>query len=340
MALTSLKEKVRAATVDKPVAPVVRLAEVVQDATPEELHAAVQAEGGEAADIVMAWLQQYRGRFETALPSHISVDRFLEAARSSLPGLSRCTPTSLFQAFLACAEQGLLPDGKHAVVTAEDNVATFIPMAQGYVDLMYRSGEVTSVHFGLIYGNEEFTFDPFAPAPHDFTYKAKPAATAAERGPMVLAYAFCWLASGARSQVVLLNLEELDRIRDEYSKSYRLAEESGAKDSFWHRERDRMAEKSAVLRLFKRAPWSTEWVRPQRVTQDVAAPAPALPELRTPTAEDRRLAAEAEKAHEQAEGPQVIEKPGPGPLLRKRSQPSRKTRLERKGRKAGKGSSR
>ncbi|MFD6935303.1 recombinase RecT [Streptomyces goshikiensis] len=313
--------------------PVVRPAEVVQDATPDELRAAEQAEGGQAADTVMTWLEQYRSHFTKALPSHVDADTFLAAARSALPGLARCTPASLLQALLACAEQGLLPDGRHAVITAEGKIAVFIPMAQGYLDKMYRSGRVASVHIGLIHERDEWNYEPSAPSPLDFTFRPALKLSKADRGPVILAYAFCWMTSGARSQVVILSREDAEEIRDEYSKAYQRAEESGTADSFWHTDFDRMWEKSCLRRLHKVVPMSAELVALAKV--DDAGDSGQVQVGYAPPAEEQQLAAEAEEAHERAEDGQGDEDTRPRPLLRKKSLPRRSQpiRTTRKGRK-------
>ncbi|WP_381792837.1 recombinase RecT [Streptomyces niveus] len=328
MALTSLKDRVRAATTEKPVKPVpVRPAEVVKDATAEELHAAERQEGGEAADTVLAWLEQYADDFTQALPSHMDAGSFLAAVRSALPGLAYCTPASVLQSLLTCARFGLVPDGRHAVIKAEGKIATFIPMYHGYVELMYRSGRVGSVHVGLIHEKDEWSFEPTAPAPLDFTHRPAVELPKAERGPAILAYAFCWMETGARSQVVMLSREDAENIRDEYSSAYRRAQESGKRDSFWHTDFDAMWSKSALRRLHKVVPMSAELVALAKV--DDAGDAGQVQVIHAPT-DEPQLVAEADEAHERAEESQVPQETRPR-ITRQRWQPKRTTRAARKG---------
>ncbi|MET9321908.1 recombinase RecT [Streptomyces sp. NPDC003038] len=328
MALTSLKDRVRAATHDKPAAPApVRPAETVKDATADEMHAAEQQEGGETTDAVLAWLERYGDHFTKALPSHVDTGAFLAAVRAALPGLVRCTPASLLQALLTCARFGLLPDGRHAVIKAEGAQAVFVPMYQGYVELMYRSGRVGSVHVGLVHEHDEWNFEPTAPAPDDFTHRPRVDLPKADRGPAILAYAFCWMTSGARSQVVVLSREDAEEIRDEYSQAYRRAEETGAKNSFWHTDFNAMWAKSALRRVHKVVPMSAELV--QLIKADEAGEAGQVQVIHAP--EDAGLLAEAEEAHKRAEESQAPEETRVRPLARKRSQPRRTTRRGRKG---------
>jgi recombination protein RecT len=283
------------------VAAPVRPAEVVDGATVEELHAAEQAEGGQTTDAVLAWLERYGDHFTKALPSHVDTGAFFAAVRAALPGLTRCTPASLLQALLTCARFGLVPDGRHAVIKAEGSQAVFVPMYQGYVELMYRSGRVGSVHVGLIHEHDEWTYEPTAPAPLDFTHKPRVDRPKAERGAPILAYAFCWMTSGARSQVVILSREDAEEIRDQYSAAYQRAKESGRNDSFWHTDFNAMWTKSGLRRLHKVVPMSAELV--QLGSADDAGDAGQVQIVHAPD-EDAQLLADAQAAHEAAEEPQ------------------------------------
>jgi recombination protein RecT len=330
MALTSLKDRVRAATEEKPATagPEVRPAEVVEDSTTDELHAAERAEGGETTDAVLAWLERYGHHFTQALPKHVDSGSFFAAVRAALPGLVRCTPASLLQALLTCARFGLLPDGRHAVIRREGNLAVFVPMYQGYVELMYRSGRVGSVHVGLIYEADEWNYEPTAPPPLDFTHRPALAVPKKDRGAPILAYAFCWMTSGARSQVVMLTREDAEEIRDEYSQAYQRAEESGARDSFWHTDFNAMWAKSGLRRLHKVVPMSAELV--QLGQADDAGDAGQVQVVHAPD-EDAQALADAVAAHRAAEGSQEPEGTVRA-LPRKRTQPKRSSRKARRGR--------
>jgi recombination protein RecT len=328
MALTTLKDRVRAATQPAPVpAPAIRPAEVVQDATPDELHAAEQAEGGATTDAVMVWLERHGADFTAALPACVGPGVFMAAVRAALPSLNRCTPASLLQALLTCARFGLIPDGRQAVVKREGSTAVFVPMAQGYIELMYRSGHVGSVHTGLIYEGDEWDYEPTAKAPDDFRHKPALLLSAAERVEPILAYAFCWMASGERSQVIILTRQQAEEIRDEYSTAYQDAVREGRTDSFWHLKFDAMWIKSAVLRLHKVVPISAE-LR-QLADADAAGEAGRVQIFHAPD-EDAQAVADATAAHEAAEGSQEPQAPA-RPVTRKRVQPKRTTRAERKG---------
>ncbi|GAA2948890.1 recombinase RecT [Kitasatospora cinereorecta] len=330
MSPSTLKARVIAATTEQPAADatVRTLTEDTKGSIPAQLRASAQAEGDEAADMALSWLEQYGGDFAKALPSHIDVKAFLSAVRVALPGLVHCTPASLRQALLTCARFGLIPDGRHAVIKREGKKAVFVPMAQGYVELMYRSGRVGSVHVGMIHEADEWTYEPSAPAPLDFTHRPALTVPKAQRGPVILAYAFAWMESGARSQVIVLTREDAEEIRDEYSAAYQRANESGANDSFWHTDFNKMWAKSALRRLHKVVPMSAELVA--LLKADEAGEAGEVQIVHAP-AEETHLLAEADEAHERAEESQDPKEVRVRPLPRKRSQPRRTTRKGRKG---------
>jgi phage RecT family recombinase len=204
------------------------------------------------------WLRQHGTYFTDALPRHVDKAHFIATARAVLPKLANCSNESIITALLACARFGLEPDGKHAAIVPYGKTATFQPMYQGYVDLMYRSRLVDSVHFNWINENDTWDVTPSAPPPGDFLHRPAVHLPRAERGRPILAYAFAWIRGGGRSQVILLNHEDATEIRDTYSKAYAKAEREKTRDSAWHTNFHDMWLKSCVLRLAKRVPTSAE----------------------------------------------------------------------------------
>ncbi|MDX3239749.1 recombinase RecT [Streptomyces sp. ME03-5709C] len=282
----------------------------------------------QAAGDLLATLRRYDEQFTEALPAHVDRAAFFAAVRAVLPTVAHCQPGSILQALLLCARFGLIPDGQQAAITADGPVAVFIPMYRGFVELMYRSGLVRSVHVGLIYERDEWTYEPSAPSPQDFTHRPRVELPKAERGEPIVAYAFAWLANGARSQVIVLSREDAEEIRDEYSKAYRRAEESGTRNSFWHTDFLRMWEKSGLRRLTRVVPTSAELRA--LIAVDDAGEAGTPQAVHAPDPEAAALLEQAEAAARAAEAPQVpaaaVKTPAESrPLLRKRN-------LARKGR--------
>jgi phage RecT family recombinase len=250
----------------------------------------------------MEALLRYEGEFTDVLPRHMDVGKFFAAVRNVLPDVRHCTPASVLQSLLTCARFGLLPDGHHAVIKAEGKIAVFLPTYHGYIDLMYRSGRVDSVHVGMIHEGDEWSYEPSAAAPDDFFHRPAVHLPKAERGPVILAYAFCRIKGGGRSQVIVLSREDAEEIRDEYSTAYQRAEANGRRDSFWHKDFLAMWLKTAIRRMAKYVPTSVE-VRALVAVEDAAEDGtPQI--LHAPDPEAAQLLAEAERAARSAEGSQ------------------------------------
>lgn len=259
--MSDLKDRVRAATGD--------------GEQPEQQPVTDLAVG----DTALQWLQSRATYFTDALPRHIDQQHFMAVALSVMPSLEKCTHASVHQAFLACARFGLEPDGRQAAIIPYGDVATFQPMYQGYIELMYRHPRVDSVHFGWIRERDQWDYTPTEPSPADFFHKPRVDLTDDERGPVILAYAFAWI-DGRRSQAILLNRQQAQQIRDKYSKAYKKAERQNTKDSPWHTDFDAMWAKSCVLRLRKVVPTSTELAELLQADDDLDDQTSAPPVIR------------------------------------------------------------
>ncbi|MFC8332810.1 recombinase RecT [Streptomyces olivaceus] len=347
MALSTLKDRVRAATQQAPalrgrLAPASVEAPHGAPATLEEAAATVEDPVQDSADAVMDWLRRYEGHVTDALPSHMAAGPFLAAVRTVLPDLRSCNPASVLQATMTAARFGLVPDGREAVITAEYGRAVFIPTYRGYIALMHRSGLVASVRVGMVYERDEYTYEPSAPSPLDFTHRQDPALTDDQRGAPLFSYAFAWFTNGSRSQVVTVNREEAEAIRDEHSRAYQEAEANGKRDSFWHTDFPAMWWKSAARQLEKVVPVSAEvraLVEADRAGEDGRVQVLHAPDPETASVdqEDAVLEAEADRA---AEATEASQDQAPADLPRKRgglkrTQPRRTTRKGRKAARAG-----
>lgn len=206
-------------------------------------------------------LFRWSPQFAEALPACVDLTAFEAAVRGLVPTLTGCRTSSIVQALLACARFGLVPDGRQAAITRDGDRAVFIPMYQGYVELMHRSGKVASVRRGFICANDDWAWVPSAPPPHDFRHRVN-GLSRAERGEEVAAYAFAWMPGkdGAlvRSQVVVTLLEDAEEVRDYHSRQYQRAEENGRRDSPWHTNFNGMWAKTPVRGLSKIVPMSAE----------------------------------------------------------------------------------
>lgn len=70
-------------------------------------------------------------------------------------------PAAAFSAFLDCARDGLIPDGREAHIDARKDkrmgvTAAYMPMRRGLVKMLYKSGKVRSVDLHVVYEGDEF----------------------------------------------------------------------------------------------------------------------------------------------------------------------------------------
>lgn len=258
----------------------------VKQATAEQQPAAEPSTDLATQDPTLAWLERRKSLIARALPSHIDEGHFIEAALTSMGKLRNCDTNTIYTALMACARFGLAPDGVRAAIVPFGKTATFVPMYQGLIDVMHRSGKVRSIRADFIRANDLWEYTPTDPSPKDFFHKPRVELPKEERGDVLLAYAYAWMEGGSRSQVVLLNRQDAIEIRDLYSKAYSYAESTGKRDSAWHTHFDQQWAKSAVRRLAKLVPTSPELVsllqadvdadegRPHIITSLAADPAP------------------------------------------------------------------
>lgn len=104
---------------------------------------------------------------EGALGSGVTLAEFRSVCAEALlrdPKLSSAiekNPAAVFQAFLACARCGLVPDGREAHIDARNDrrwgmTAAFMPMRRGLVKMLYQSGKVKSVNLQVVREGDEF----------------------------------------------------------------------------------------------------------------------------------------------------------------------------------------
>lgn len=198
-----------------------------------------------------------------ALPRHLSGEAFarnaLTSVRQNATLLEALTfengRTSFLGALMQAAQLGLQlgPLGHCYLVPYakwKDNKivgyeVTFILGYKGMVELSRRSGNMRSV-----YANEVRENDHFELGYGSGGQLVHRPALREDRGDWYGVYAFAELVDGGY-QYVFLSREEIDRIRDKYSKATN-------DRSPWRTEPIEMAKKTAIRRLFKVLPISVE----------------------------------------------------------------------------------
>ena len=200
-------------------------------------------------------LESMSSEFAAALPRLVPIEAFMRVALTGLkttPGLASCTRQSLLAALLKCAAAGLLPCTEQAAIIPFGNTATYIPQYQGYIEIFHRTGQVARVELDWIYEADRWDYikgdNP--------VFRHWPNMKTPDRGEITHAYAFLRYKDGTRSDIVILNRAQAEKIRDG-SKAY-LNAERGKKDSPWHTNFDAMWLKSCIRRLAKYVPKSPE----------------------------------------------------------------------------------
>lgn len=96
-------------------------------------------------------------------PFNVSWDFFLSCLKVALMKtlkddgefFSSVTPASFLEAVLRCAMNGLLPDGKEAAIARFKDQATFMPMKEGLVKVMHRTGFVKDINAEVVTKRED-----------------------------------------------------------------------------------------------------------------------------------------------------------------------------------------
>jgi recombination protein RecT len=110
------------------------------------------------------WLQspQFKEQVAKALPRHMTADRFLRVALTTLlktPALGQCSKESVFESMLNCSALGLEPDGRRAHLIPYGSKCQLIIDYKGLIELAKRSGEVRTWHAMTVCENDSFNWE-------------------------------------------------------------------------------------------------------------------------------------------------------------------------------------
>ena len=213
-----------------------------------------------------------RPQFSVSLPKHISPERFertVLTAMNNNPDLLSADRRSLFNACSKSAQDGLLPDGREgALVIFKDRagkkLVTWMPMIAGIIKKVRQSGEIISLGARIVYQAETVSagLGPDGkPIPPRFRFLIKDGVETiehepmlwGERGPMVLVYAFA-KHKGGTVEYEPLTLADVNKIKS----VSRAKDKDGKPTGPWRDWYEEMAKKSAIRRLSKRLPVSSE----------------------------------------------------------------------------------
>lgn len=192
---------------------------------------------------------------QSLLPAHVSFERFTNAAAVAIANsedLKVADGQSIINSLVACAKDGLIPDGREAALvifkkkTASGDwtkVAQYMPMIDGVLKRARQSGEISVIATRVVYENDTFRVWLDDEGEH-VLYEP----SLGDRGAMRGAFAYAKMKTG-ELQYEWLNIEDINKVR--------AASKSSDKGPWvdWY---ESMARKSAAHRLCRRLPNNSE----------------------------------------------------------------------------------
>lgn len=185
-------------------------------------------------------------RIAQILPAHLKPDRFMRVAYAALvrtPKLQDCSKMSVVDCLVRLSQVGLEPDGRMAHLIPFGNTCTLVIDYKGLVDIVRRSGEVSTIEARAVHKNDEFKF-----CFGSNQYLRHVPCMDEEPGPVIAAYSYVKFKDGSESFHVM-SKREIDAIRKR-SKS--------ADKGPWVTDYEAMAAKTAFRPHSKFLPFSAE----------------------------------------------------------------------------------
>jgi recombination protein RecT len=186
------------------------------------------------------------------LPPHVTIEKFARIVLTAVkrePKLLQADRRTLFDACLACAADGLMPDGREAVLvhfTLRDKglVAAYMPMVAGILKKVRNSGELKNLLPEVVYERDKFRYWVDNAGPH---IEHEPLLDG-ERGKVRCSYAIAITHDGG-TYIEVINEKQMNDIR----------KCSRGNNGPWSGSfADEMRKKSTIRRLSKRLPMSTD----------------------------------------------------------------------------------
>jgi len=202
-------------------------------------------------------LMSMQGQIAKALPTVLTPERYTRMVMTALstnPQLQQCTPESFAGAFMTSAQLGLEPNTPlgHAYFIPYRNRGRLECQFQigykGYLDLAYRSGEISVIDAQVVHENDDFEFE------YGLDPKLKFKPKLANRGPVIAYYAMFKTKDGGFNFFVM-SKEDVEQFAKQYSKA------AGSGYSPWSTNFDSMAKKTVLKQLLKYAPLKSDFIR-------------------------------------------------------------------------------
>lgn len=199
--------------------------------------------------------QKAKSELSLVLPKNMSVDKFTRLVLSEVvknPKLNKCDPREFMLSVSTVAQLGLEVGASlgHAYILPYENKKKnkiepqVIIGYRGMIDLARRSGQIVSIEARAVFEKDKFEVE--------FGLKSKlvhvPNLELEDRGNIKFVYAVANLVGGG-VQFEVLGLPQIQKAKPKYG------------SNIWDSNFEEMAKKTAVRRLFKMLPISTEMSR-------------------------------------------------------------------------------
>lgn len=206
-------------------------------------------------------MDKQQGEIAKQLPKGVDADRFVRTATTVVnmnPELLTCTPNSLFAAIMLAAKDGLLPDGKEALIQPYnvkvskpnekperwEKQAQYMPMVKGLIQIMYRTGDVAMVDGVAVYEKDHFEYER-GDSPR---IVHRPYMGMDNPGQIIAAYCVIKLKNGEVKREVMFRRDLL-----------KVREASKAKNGpGWTKWEDQFSIKAVIKRAVKQLPTDSE----------------------------------------------------------------------------------
>lgn len=191
---------------------------------------------------------EFKEQLAIALPKHMNANKIARIALTEIrkmPALASCTLSSFQSALLMASQIGLEVGSGfgHAYLIPYGKECQLIIGYRGMIQLAHRSGLIKSMHVDVVYKDDIFECQSGI---NPVFKHEKSIGTPKKREDIILSYAYVHLLTGG-FEFVVCEREDIDRIRS-----------ASRSRNIWTEHFEEMAKKTAVRRLFKIMPISSE----------------------------------------------------------------------------------